>query len=76
MYMKEAKGDVPVTPLPIGVSVVLLATMLTTLYLGLAPGNVLNYTQQSANNLILQDAKPGQMQIRVDFNLSEAKPAH
>jgi len=77
MYMKEPNADVPVEPLPIGVSAVLLVTMLATLYLGLFPGNVLSYTQLSARNLILQDAKsPGQMQIKVDFNLSEAKPAH
>jgi NADH-quinone oxidoreductase subunit N len=77
MYMKEAKGDVPVMPLPIGVSAVLLITMLATLYLGLAPGNVLNYTQQSAHQLALQDKKrAARTEINLVTNMTEAKPAN
>ena len=51
MYMNEPHDDVPITPLPLGVSVVLVVTVFATLYLGLAPGSALTYTQNSAQNL-------------------------
>ena len=77
MYMKEVKSDVPVTPLPIGVSAVLLVTMLATLYLGLAPGNVLSYTQQSAQDMMREGVKDDpNLQLRVVMNIYKAKPAH
>ena len=75
MYMQEAKGDVPVTPLPFGVRAVLLVTMLTTLYLGLVPGNVLTYTQSSAQNLVAPKSPGnGTIKVEIDFHLSQAKP--
>ncbi len=53
MYMKEPQGEpVPLTPLPTGVSLVLVLSMAITLYLGILPGAVLNYAQSSVSNLI------------------------
>jgi NADH-quinone oxidoreductase subunit N len=52
MYMKEPQGEaVPLDPLPAGVSTVLVLSMLATLYLGILPGAVLTYTQDSVRNL-------------------------
>jgi NADH-quinone oxidoreductase subunit N len=52
MYMNEPQGEaVPLTPLPAGVSMVLVLSLLATLYLGIVPGAVLTYAQNSVRNL-------------------------
>jgi NADH-quinone oxidoreductase subunit N len=52
MYMQEPQGEaVPIMPLPATISFVLVVSMLLTLYLGILPGAVLNYAQNSAANL-------------------------
>jgi NADH-quinone oxidoreductase subunit N len=52
MYMNEPQGEVvPLTPLPAGVSMVLVLSLLATLYLGIVPGAVLTYAQDSVRNL-------------------------
>lgn len=53
MYMKEPQGEaVPMTPLPAGVRLVLVLSTLATLYLGILPGAVLAYAQDSVRNLM------------------------
>lgn len=53
MYMKEPQGEVvPLKPLSAGVSAVLVLSAATTLYLGLLPGAVLTFAQDSVRNLI------------------------
>jgi NADH-quinone oxidoreductase subunit N len=52
MYMRESRRDVPVTPIPFGVGLALVISVATTLYLGLFPNRVLQYTQQSAQALV------------------------
>jgi NADH-quinone oxidoreductase subunit N len=53
MYMKEPQGEgIPLTPLPAAARLVLILSALFTLYLGILPGSVLAYAQDSVRNLI------------------------
>jgi NADH-quinone oxidoreductase subunit N len=52
MYMREARKPVPVTPVPFGLGVALAVSILATLYLGMLPDRVLQYAQQSAQELL------------------------
>jgi NADH-quinone oxidoreductase subunit N len=53
MYMQEPQGEpVPMTPQPLALRVVLVVSALATLYLGILPGAVLAYAQDSVRNLI------------------------
>jgi NADH-quinone oxidoreductase subunit N len=54
MYMREAREEVPVTPVPFGVGVALCISVLATLYLGMLPNRVLKVAQQSAQELVSQ----------------------
>src|SRR5712671_277843 len=52
MYMRESRREVPVTPVPFGLGLALVISVVTTLYLGLFPNRILEYTQQSARALV------------------------
>ena len=52
MYMREARKEVPVTPIPLGLGLALAVSMVATLYLGILPNRVLQYAQQSAEELL------------------------
>src|SRR5882724_2064359 len=53
MYMKEPQGEaIPLKPLPAAARLVLVLSALFTLYLGILPGSVLAYAQDSVRNLI------------------------
>ena len=52
MYMSEPRGEVPVRPLPFAATLAIGICVLATLYLGVFPGSVLNFTTQSANQLV------------------------
>jgi NADH-quinone oxidoreductase subunit N len=54
MYMREARKEVPVTPISFGLGAALAITVIATLYLGLFPDRVLGYARQSAQELMLQ----------------------
>jgi NADH-quinone oxidoreductase subunit N len=54
MYMREARKTVPVTPVPFTLRLALAICILATLYLGLFPQNILQYTQDSAEALVQQ----------------------
>lgn len=56
MYMREARKPVPVTPVPFGLGVALAVSILATLYLGMLPDRVLQYAQQSAQELLPEKA--------------------
>jgi NADH-quinone oxidoreductase subunit N len=58
MYMREARREVPVTPVPLGLGLALAISILATLYLGILPNRVLQFTRQSAQELVLQHANP------------------
>src|SRR6202008_2832238 len=54
MYMREARREVPVTPVPFGLGIALALSLIATIYLGILPNRVLQYAQQSAQNLLPQ----------------------
>ena len=58
MYMREARKPVPVTPVPFGLGLALALSIMATLYLGIYPNGVLQYAQQSAQNLLPQQPAP------------------
>jgi NADH-quinone oxidoreductase subunit N len=51
MYMREPRGTVPVTRVPAATALALAGCLLLTLYLGVMPGRVLDYTVRSARDL-------------------------
>jgi NADH-quinone oxidoreductase subunit N len=57
MYMREAREDVPVLPVPVSLGVALAVTLGATIYLGVLPGRVLGFAQRSAKQLV-QPAPP------------------
>ena len=58
MYMRESRKQVSVTPIPFGLGLALAVSMAATLYLGILPNRVLQYTQQSAGKLLPQPPSP------------------
>ena len=52
MYMREPREDVPVLPVSPSLGVALAICLTATIYLGVLPGPVLDYTQRSAKNLL------------------------
>jgi NADH-quinone oxidoreductase subunit N len=58
MYMREARKEVPVTPIPWTLGLALASCMAVTIYLGVVPGSVLQYAQDSAQQLVRQYAQP------------------
>jgi NADH-quinone oxidoreductase subunit N len=58
MYMRESRKDVPVTLIPFGLGVALALSVMATLYLGILPDGVLQYTQKSAQELLPHSLPP------------------
>ncbi|HEX8811820.1 MAG TPA: proton-conducting transporter membrane subunit, partial [Terracidiphilus sp.] len=56
MYMREARKPVPVTPVPFGLGLALAISILATLYLGILPNRVLQFAQQSAQEVLPEAA--------------------
>jgi NADH-quinone oxidoreductase subunit N len=52
MYMREPRGEVPVTPVPAAAGLAIAVCVLLTLYLGVLPGRVLDYAAGSARQLV------------------------
>jgi NADH-quinone oxidoreductase subunit N len=48
MYMREPKGDVPVTPVPAALGAAMAVSLVATIYLGVLPGRVLEYAGRTA----------------------------
>ncbi len=59
MYMREARTEVPVTRIPFGLGFALAISVVATLYLGILPNRVLEYTRQSAQELLTQPPAQG-----------------
>ena len=56
MYMREPRGDVPVTPIPSTAAIALAICVAATLVLGVFPGRVLDYTTQAADHIVNGDS--------------------
>jgi NADH-quinone oxidoreductase subunit N len=54
MYMRESRKEVPVTPVPFALRMAIVVCMIATIYLGILPGPVLQYAQDSAEQLVQQ----------------------
>ncbi len=52
MYMREPRGEVPVTRLPAAAALAIAVCVAATLYLGVLPGRVLDYAAHSAHDLV------------------------
>jgi NADH-quinone oxidoreductase subunit N len=57
MYMREARKEVPVTPVPFVLRAGLVCCVAATIYLGIFPDRVLQYAQDSARALV-QNPRP------------------
>jgi NADH-quinone oxidoreductase subunit N len=58
MYMREPRGEVPVTPVPAAAGFAIAVCVLATLFLGVLPGSVLDYAASSARQLVSDTAAP------------------
>ncbi len=58
MYMREPRGEVSVTPVPVAAGLAIAMCVLATLWLGVMPGPVLDYAAQSAHQLLSDRAAP------------------
>jgi NADH-quinone oxidoreductase subunit N len=58
MYMREQRGEVPVTPVPVAAGLAIAVCVLLTLYLGVLPGRVLDYAACSARQLMSDTVAP------------------
>ncbi len=48
MYMREAREEVPLSPIPVGLAAALAISLGTTIYLGVLPGRILDYAARTA----------------------------
>ena len=48
MYMREAREEVPVSPIPVSLGAALAISLVATVYLGVLPGRVLDYAARTA----------------------------
>jgi NADH-quinone oxidoreductase subunit N len=52
MYMREAREDLPLSPIPLGLGTALAISAAATIYLGVLPGRVLEYAARSVGELV------------------------
>src|ERR1700752_3001823 len=69
MYMRESRKEVPVAPIPISLGIALALSLIATIYLGILPNRVLQYAQQSAEQLLPHPPAPGSV------NAAQTQPA-
>jgi NADH-quinone oxidoreductase subunit N len=48
MYMREAREEVRVSPIPVGLGAALAISLVATIYLGVLPGRLLDYAARTA----------------------------
>jgi len=63
MYMRDARAEVPVTPVPMATTAAIAVCILATLYLGVLPNRVLDFANDSANHLLHIDGRARAAQI-------------
>lgn len=62
MYMREPRGEVPVTRLSLSAALAISACVVLTLLLGIVPSRVLDYAALSGNQLVRDTAMPPLLQ--------------
>lgn len=63
MYMREARKEVPVAPISLGLATALVISVVATLYLGILPNRVLQIAQHSAQDLTPQQSAASTVEI-------------
>jgi NADH-quinone oxidoreductase subunit N len=48
MYMRDAREELPLSPIPVGLAAALAISLATTIYLGVLPGRILDYAARTA----------------------------
>jgi NADH-quinone oxidoreductase subunit N len=71
MYMREAREEVPVSPISFELGAALAISVVATLYLGLLPNRVLQITQHSAEDLLLPAPAANAAQIPLPAGLPQ-----
>src|SRR2546427_6319763 len=56
MYMREPREEVPIAPVPASLGIALAITVMATIYLGVLPGRVVDYSLRSASQLLSPEA--------------------
>jgi NADH-quinone oxidoreductase subunit N len=56
MYMREPRGEVPVTRVPAAAALAIAVCVVATLFLGVLPGRVLDYAANSTHDLVSDPA--------------------
>jgi len=64
MYMRQARKEVPVAPIPGALGVALAISIAATIYLGILPNRVLQYTQHSAQALLIPSSSGSNAPLR------------
>jgi NADH-quinone oxidoreductase subunit N len=52
MYMREPRDEAPIPPIPFATGLAMVLSLVATIYLGVLPGRVLNFTLASARELV------------------------
>jgi NADH:ubiquinone oxidoreductase subunit 2 (subunit N) len=63
MYMREAREEVPVLPISLALGTALVLTLAATVYLGVVPGRMLTFVQQSAQQLLQSEHTSAREQV-------------
>lgn len=58
MYMREPRGEIPITQLPAAAGLAIAFCVVATLFLGVIPGRVLDYATLSARQLVHDTVSP------------------
>jgi NADH-quinone oxidoreductase subunit N len=63
MYMREAREEVPVLPIPLALGTALGLSLAATVYLGVVPGRMLAFVQQSSQQLLQPEHAKAREQV-------------
>jgi NADH-quinone oxidoreductase subunit N len=74
MYMREARRQVPVAPVPFALGIALAVSISATIYLGIFPNRVLRYAQQSAQDVLPHQASSPAANAAAIPEISHSQP--
>ncbi len=76
IYMREPKEETSLPRIPIGMGIALAITAITTIYLGLFPGRVVNYSLRSAHELVQPEMSATDGRSRTLIHQTDETPQH
>ena len=74
MYMREPREEVPVAPVRASLGMALAITVIATIYLGVLPGRVVDYSLRSASQLLSPEAAANSTSVPSRMNPSAGVP--